>query len=222
MFRWLRRIISFIVIAHIIYLLALKFIFPPITLTQLQVWTNQKEWNRKYVSYQDMSPHIKWAVIASEDQKFASHNGFDIPVIKKLWKEKNNNKKLRGGSTISQQTAKNVFLWQKRSWIRKGLEVYFTILIEWVWGKERILEIYLNSIEMGPGVFGIEAASQKYFNKSAKNLNAQEAAQIAAVLPNPKVYKAAPPSPYIQKRSTWILSQVKQHKSNPDLEKLID
>lgn len=221
MLKWLRRIISFIVIAHIIYLLALKFIFPPITITQIHSWTKQNEWNRNYVSYQNISPHIKWAVIAAEDQKFAMHKGFDIPVIKELWKGKEKNKKLRGGSTISQQTAKNVFLWQKRSWFRKGLEAYFTLLIEWVWGKERILEIYLNSIEMGPGIFGIEAASQKYFNKPAKDLNAQEAAQIAAILPNPKVYKVVPPSPYVQKRSTWILRQITQLKGNPELEKII-
>ncbi len=157
----------------------------------------------------EISTELQLAVICAEDQKFVKHNGFDVKSIEKAYENNQKGKKLRGASSISQQTAKNVFLWPERSWARKGLETYFTFLIELLWDKERILEVYLNSIEMGNGVYGAEAASTFWFNKSAKNLKQYEAAAIAAILPNPRNYKANPPSSYIQKRKDWIVRQMR-------------
>ena len=153
--------------------------------------------------------NIQLAVICSEDQKFLKHNGFDIEAIEKAYEYNKKGKRIKGGSTISQQTAKNVFLWPERSWLRKGLETYFTFLIEQIWTKERILEVYLNSIEMGPGVYGVEAASQYWFKKPASRLDAYEAAAIASILPNPRKYRANPATSYIQKRKQWIVKQMK-------------
>lgn len=164
---------------------------------------------RDYISYDEMGNNVKKAVIASEDQKFFSHNGFDYTAIEKAMKHNEKGKKLRGGSTISQQTAKNVFLWQGRSWFRKGLEAMYTFIIEKVWSKDIILERYLNSIEMGQGVFGVEAASQYYFGKSSKDLTTSEAAWIAAVLPNPKKYDPKNPSAYLRKKHNWIMRQMR-------------
>lgn len=155
-----------------------------------------------------MGSNVKKAVIASEDQKFFTHNGFDYTAIEKAYKNNEQGKKVRGGSTISQQTAKNIFLWQGRSWIRKGFEAAYTFVIEKVWSKDIILERYLNSIEMGRGVFGIEAASKYYFGKSSKDLNQSEAAWIAAVLPNPKKYDPKNPSVYLNKKHRWIMRQM--------------
>ena len=153
----------------------LKFVDAPITITQINSIINRDGFNRSHVNLNEISIHGKLAVIASEDQLFPDHNGFDIKSIKKaLAYNKRKPGRVRGASTISQQVAKNVFLWQGRSWIRKGLEVYFTFMIELIWGKQRILEIYLNEAEMGRGIFGIEAASQKYFKHSAKKLTKVE------------------------------------------------
>ncbi len=149
------------------------------------------------------------AVICAEDQNFLKHKGFDFKAIKKAYQGNKEGKQLKGGSTISQQTAKNVFLWPERSWLRKGLEAYFTFLIENLWSKERILEVYLNSIEMGNGVFGVEAASKYWFNKDAKYLTRYEAASIAAILPNPRNYKASPRTKYIDNRKNWIVKQMR-------------
>ena len=169
----------------------------------------------RWVSIDKISRNLSLAVICSEDQNFLKHFGFDVKAIEHSLKttlnsknSKNRTKRLRGASTISQQTAKNVFLWPDRSWVRKGLEVYFTVLIEIVWSKERILEVYLNSIEMGDGIYGAEAASRFYFQKSARNLSKSQAAAIAAVLPNPREYRANPPSPYIKSRIGWIVGQM--------------
>ncbi len=159
----------------------------------------------------EISTELQLAVICSEDQNFLTHNGFDVKAIKKAMLENEEGKRLRGGSTISQQTAKNVFLWQGRSWFRKGLEVWFTLGIELLWTKERILEVYLNSIEMGDGVFGAEAASKYWFNKSAKSLNRNQASAIAAILPNPRKYKAHPTSDFINSRKSWIQRQMRNH-----------
>jgi monofunctional biosynthetic peptidoglycan transglycosylase len=145
--------------------------------------------------------------MASEDQKFYEHNGFDWEAIKKAYEynaKKKRKRPIKGASTISQQTAKNVFLWPGRSWVRKGFEVYFTFLIELFWSKERIMEVYLNVIEMGDGVYGAEAASQTYFKKPASKLTKDNAAAIAAILPNPRKYSASKPGPYIQQRKEWI------------------
>lgn len=158
-----------------------------------------------WVPLEDISINLQKAVIASEDGSFLKHNGFDFKAMQKAFKNNNRGKKLKGGSTISQQTAKNVFLWQGRSYIRKGLEAYFTFLIELVWGKERIMEVYLNSIEMGKGVYGAEAAAEHWYKKNAKDLTKIQAAGIAAILPNPRKYKATNSSSYIEKRKGKIV-----------------
>ena len=152
-----------------------------------------------------ISPNLQKAVIASEDGTFLQHHGFDFKAMEKALKNNKKGKKIKGGSTISQQTAKNVFLWQGRSYLRKGLEAYFTFLIELVWGKERIMEVYLNSIEMGNGIYGAQAASRHWYHKDASNLSVREAAGIAAILPNPRKFKASNSSSYINKRKTKIV-----------------
>jgi monofunctional glycosyltransferase len=156
-------------------------------------------------SLDNMSPNLPKAVIASEDGNFLTHNGFDFKAMQKAFAGNNKGKKLKGGSTISQQTAKNVFLWQGRSYIRKGFEAYFTFLIELIWGKERIMEVYLNSIEMGNGVYGAKEAARHWYNKDVKDLTKQDAAGIAAILPNPRKYKATNSSSYINRRKAKIV-----------------
>src|ERR1019366_7673690 len=164
---------------------------------------------RKYVTMDEMSPNIKLAVIAGEDQLFPDHNGFDFKSIQKAMKHNQKSKSLRGASTISQQVAKNVFLWQHGGFFRKGLEVYFTFMIEAMWTKNRILEVDLNVAETGDGVFGVEAAARKYFNKKAVNLTRTEAAMIAATLPNPRTHTIKPMSRFAAERYPWILEQMK-------------
>ncbi len=164
-----------------------------------------------WVPIEDISRHLQLAVIASEDQNFANHSGFDFEAIQKAMDNNRGGRKIRGASTISQQTAKNVFLWPGRTWLRKGVEAYFTFLIEMIWSKERILEVYLNSIEMGKGVYGAQAASQHWFKKDALKLGPYEAAAIAAVLPNPREYRANPASNFIQRRKNWIVRQMQNY-----------
>ena len=196
--------------------LVIIFKFVPVPVTPLmvircveQISAGEKiVWKHDWVSIDEMSVNIQKAVIASEDGKFTSHNGFDVKAIEKAYQNNQKGKRIKGGSTISQQTAKNVFLWQGRSYLRKGLEAYFTVLIEVVWGKERIMEVYLNSIEMGNGIYGIEAASQHWFKKSASNLTKAEAAAIAAILPNPRKFKAANGSQYTNRRKNAIKRQM--------------
>lgn len=222
LWKWSKRIFLWIFILQFLYIILLSWINPPITITQLVSWVSGHGLKRDYVGRKAISPNAKLAVIASEDQLFPDHSGFDWKSIKKA--RKYNEKKpgrVRGGSTISQQVAKNVFLWQGRSWIRKGLEVYFTFMIEVFWGKKRIMEVYLNVIEMGEGIFGIEMASQKYFNKPAKLLTKQEAAMIAACLPSPKRYKVKPLSSFVAGRSKAILQQMNNLQSDPDIQKII-
>lgn len=196
--------------SSIFYALYLRW-FPPFTtpLMLIRAMEPDKKENWKLVSkwksYDAIAANAKVAVIASEDQRFANHGGFDFEAIEKAYKHNRKSKKTRGASTISQQVAKNVFLWQGRTWLRKGMEVYFTFLIETLWPKERILEMYLNVAEMGDGIFGIEAASRKYFRKDAGYLTAAESALIAACLPNPRVYKPNKPSGYIRKKQARIL-----------------
>ena len=161
-----------------------------------------------WVSIENISTNMQKAVIASEDGNFLTHNGFDFDAIKKAMENNEKGKKLKGGSTISQQTAKNVFLWQGRSYLRKGLEAYFTVLIELIWGKERIMEVYLNSIEMGTGVYGVEAAAKHWYGKTAANLSKREAAGIAAILPNPRKFKASNSSSYIERRKGRIVEHM--------------
>lgn len=185
-----------------------RFFNPPITITQLGGVLEYGKLERDYISYEEMGNHVKRAVIASEDQKFFTHNGFDYDAIEKAMEHNEKGKKIRGGSTISQQTAKNIFLWQGRSWIRKGLEAVYTFIIEKVWSKDVILERYLNSIEMGRGVFGVEAAANYYFGKSSKDLTKSEAAWIAVVLPNPKKYDPKNPTAYLNKKHRWVMRQM--------------
>lgn len=218
-----KKVLLWLFILQFVYIILLRWIDPPITMTQLVSWVSGHGLKRDYVDRSAISPNAKLAVIASEDQLFPDHDGFDWKSIKKAmaYNEKKPGR-IRGGSTISQQVAKNVFLWQGRSWVRKGLETYFTFMIELCWSKERILEMYLNVAEMGDGIFGIEAAAQSYFNKPAKNLSRQEAAMIAACLPSPKRYKVKPVSGYVAVRSRTIVQQMNNLQSDPDIQEVID
>lgn len=209
-------------ISSTLYLL-LGFIFnPPITLTQVGSILQGNGLSRDYVSYNNMGDNIKLAVIASEDQLFPDHDGFDLKAIKKAIKyNKRHPNKVRGASTISQQVAKNIFLFQGGGFLRKGIEIFFTFSIEGVWTKRTILERYLNIAEMGPGIFGVQAAAKKYFNKNAKDLTMAEAAQIAACLPNPKRYTVKPPSRYVAGRSGNIVRQMYNLAGDPDVQELI-
>lgn len=169
------------------------------------------QWKHQWVALDKISKNLQLAVICSEDQKFTSHHGFDVEAIEKVIDNYADDQRLRGASTISQQTAKNVFLWPQRSWVRKGFEAYFTFLIESLWSKSRIMEVYLNSIEMGSGVYGAQAAAQFWFHKDAATLSKYEAASIAAILPNPLKMKADPATSYVQKRKDWILQQMRYY-----------
>lgn len=222
---WLKRlwkIFLWLFVLQFLYIIFCKWINPPITITQSVSVITGNGLKRDYISYDDMGQNIKLAVMAGEDQLFPDHDGFDIKAIKKAMKynEKHPNK-TRGASTISQQTAKNVFLWQHGGYFRKGLEVYFTFMIEKLWSKERILQTYLNVAEMGPGIFGVQAAARAYFNKDAKNLTRQEAAMIAACLPNPKKFTVKPLSRYVAVRSGNLLRQMNNLEGDPDIQELI-
>lgn len=221
MWRIIKRVILALFILQFLYIFLLKWVDPPITLTQLGSLISGDGLKRSYVSMKDISPYAKLAVICSEDQLFPDHDGFDFKNIEKAMKHNQKSKSLHGASTISQQVAKNVFLWQGRNWIRKGFEVYFTFMIEMIWGKKRILELYLNVSEMGKGVYGIEAAAHFYFNKPAKSLTRMEAARIAACLPNPKIYTIKPLSSHVASRSAWIIGQMGILQNDPDIQKLL-
>ncbi|MGE5106001.1 MAG: monofunctional biosynthetic peptidoglycan transglycosylase, partial [Sphingobacteriales bacterium] len=199
-----------------------KWIDPPVTITQLVSLVTGDGLKRDYVSIEEISPNARLAAIASEDQLFPDHDGFDWKSIEKAMAyNKRKPNRVKGASTISQQTAKNVFLWQGRSWFRKGLELYFTKMIEWIWGKTRILEVYLNVAEMGKGVYGIEAAAQRYFKKPAKNLTRNEAAMILSCMPNPKKYTVKPLSSFVARRYPWVMQQMNHLEGDPDIQKLI-
>lgn len=216
--KWTKRLIAAFFILSIISTILFRFIPVPITPLMLircveQVFSGEapkivKDW----VPLKEMSPNLVLAVISSEDQKFSEHFGFDFEAIEKVAKQnvklQKRGKPIKGGSTISQQCAKNVYLFPQRSYIRKAFEVYFTFLIEIFWSKKRIMEVYLNVIEMGDGICGAQAASETYFKKDAKNISAAEAATIAAVLPNPRKWNAGKPNGYIIKRKNWILRQM--------------
>jgi len=222
LWKWTKRIFLCLFIAQLIYIILLKWINPPVTITQLNSWITGHGLNRDYVNRNAISPNLRLAVISSEDQLFPDHHGFDWKSIKKAMAyNKRKPGRIRGASTISQQVAKNVFLWQGRGWIRKGLETYFTFMIELIWGKKRILEVYLNVIEMGNGIFSAEAATRQYFNKAAKNLTRQEAAMIAACLPNPKRWKVKPLSRYVAVRSGWVMRQMGFLEPDPDVQRMI-
>lgn len=220
--RFFKRLFLILFFLQLIYILLLKWINPPVTITQVASWISGHGFKRDYVSIAEISPYPKLAVIAAEDQLFPDHNGFDWKSIEKAMAHNEKNpKKIKGASTISQQVAKNVFLWQGRSWIRKGLEAYFTFMIELVWGKKRILEMYLNVSEMGKGVFGIEAAARHYFRRSSQKLTRQQAAMIAASLRNPRKYTVKPLSRQVSVRYPWVMRQMVILQNDPDVQKLI-
>jgi monofunctional biosynthetic peptidoglycan transglycosylase len=210
--RILKKIALWFFIISIGLVIIFKWVPVPFTYTMFSrsvsmlVTGKKVVWQHDWVSLDKISPYLPQAVVAGEDNLFTKHNGFSFKAIQKAMEANEKGKKLRGGSTISQQTAKNVFLWQGRNYIRKGLEAYFTILIELLWSKERIMEVYLNSIEMGNGIYGAEAASRYWYHKSAKNLTPGEAAGIAAILPNPRKFKASNSSSYINRRKIKIQS----------------
>ena len=191
--------------------------FVPVPLTPLMIIRCAQQVSRgekirlkhHWVPLEEMSKYLPVAVMASEDQRFLQHHGFDVVEIQNAIEERQSGKRLRGGSTISQQTAKNVFLWPRSSWVRKGFEAYFTVLIELCWSKERIMEVYLNSIEMGDGIYGAEAVAQQHFSRPAKKLSPANCALVAATLPNPLKYSSKNPSRYVLKRQTAIMRQMK-------------
>lgn len=220
--RLLKKIFLFLFILQFVYIILLKWIDPPFTLTQIGSLLSGDGLKRDYVNYTEISANAKLAVISSEDQLFADHNGFDWKSIEKAMAyNKRKPNRIRGASTISQQTAKNVFLWQGRGWVRKGLETYFTFMIELIWGKKRILEMYLNVIETGKGIYGIEAASRNYFKKSALKLGIYESAMIAACLPNPKRFPVKPMSRYVSMRHPVIVRQMNNLRDDEDIVKII-
>lgn len=212
----LGKIILWFVGFSIIWVLAYRFINPPITLLMVQRNAERKakdkpaKAERKWVKFEDISDNMKRAAVSAEDQLFLKHIGFDIKAIEKAFENNAKGKKVKGGSTISQQTAKNVFLWPGRSYIRKAFEAYFTLLIEVLWSKERILEVYLNVIEMGDGIYGAEAAAQTYYGKSCSNLTRREAALIAACFPNPLRWTPKRPTAYIKKRQYLIMRNMRR------------
>lgn len=199
-------------------ILVLVFRFVPVPASGLMVQRRVESWSsgkpyasrHRWVPLEEISPSLGVAVIAAEDQNFTDHFGFDWQAIEKAVQHNEHSRRKRGASTVSQQTAKNLFLWSSRSWTRKGLEAWFTLLIEAGWSKKRILEVYLNIVEFGDGVYGAEAAARTYFGKPAKRLTPSEAALLAAVLPNPRKFKANAPSEYIRGRQGWILNQMRQ------------
>jgi monofunctional biosynthetic peptidoglycan transglycosylase len=219
---WLGRLARFIlwliaigVLCSVLCVLSLRWINPPYSAFMLQsqigAWTSRDAtyvFHHQWVDLGEISPNLPLAVVASEDQKFPEHWGFDVEAIEKAYQLNQHNHRVRGASTISQQVAKNLFLWSGRSYFRKGLEAYFTLLIEGCWPKRRILEIYLNIAEFGHGTYGAEAAAQRFFHRTAAKLTRSDAATLAAVLPNPQRFSAAAPSAYILQRRDWILGQM--------------
>lgn len=219
--RFILKFILYAFLCSIFYILFCKWINPPITITQIGSLVHGNGLHRDYVNADEMNANIKLAVLSGEDQLFLDHNGFDFKSIQKAMKHNQKSKSLRGASTISQQVAKNVFLWQHGGYFRKGLEVYFTFMIENLWSKKRILQTYLNVAEMGKGIFGVEAAAQHYFDKPAKQLSRRESALIAACLPNPKSYTIQPLSKRVAYRYPWILRQMNNLERDPDIQALI-
>lgn len=209
------KLLLWFVLFTILWVFAYRFINPPITALMIQRnWERKADGKpakaeRKWMKFEDISDNMKRAAVSAEDQLFLQHMGFDIKAIEKAYTNNSKGKKIKGGSTISQQTAKNIFLWPGRSYVRKGFEAYFTLLIELLWSKERILEVYLNVIEMGDGIYGAEAASQAYYGKSCSNLKRGEAALIAACFPNPRRWTPKKPTAYIRHRQYLILRNMK-------------
>ena len=220
------KVIACFLLASVLVVLLFRFVNPPFTplmiIRYIQADPGKGKIQKEWKDIEEIAPDMALAVVAAEDQKFFEHNGFDIESIKKALESNQKGNRIRGASTLSQQVAKNVFLWPSRTWIRKGLEAYFTVLIELFWNKKRILEIYLNVAETGQGIYGAEAAALVYFNKSAYKLNRYEAALIAGSLPNPGRFSPARPSAYLIKRRGWILSQMKNLGGQLFLEKHLE
>jgi monofunctional biosynthetic peptidoglycan transglycosylase len=215
-FRFLLLFLAGWIVLTTALVVALRWIDPPTSAFMIRdriAATSQNDkryvFDHRWVDWQHISPQMKVAVIASEDQTFPNHNGFDFKSINKALDDRERGRRVRGASTISQQVAKNLFLWPGQNWFRKGLEAYFTLLIETLWPKQRILEVYLNIAEFGKGVFGCGAASEVFFRKPAARLNAHDAALLAAVLPSPKRLRANSPSHYVRSRQQWIMSQMR-------------
>jgi monofunctional biosynthetic peptidoglycan transglycosylase len=215
LWRILAWLIVLCLLASIVSVLLLRWINPPVSAfmaqSRIEAWAAHDSsyvFRHRWVDLTQISPNLALAVVASEDQKFPEHRGFDVEAIEKAYELNQHSHRIRGASTISQQVAKNLFLWSGRSYFRKGLEAYFTVLIESCWPKRRILEIYLNIAEFGSGTFGAEAAAQHFFHEPAARLTRSDAAVLAAVLPNPDHYSAAAPSRYVQQRRDWILEQM--------------
>jgi monofunctional biosynthetic peptidoglycan transglycosylase len=211
------KTVLYFLLVTVLWVLMYRFINPPITLLMVMRNIERKadgksfKTDKKWVDFKEMSDNIKRAAIAGEDQKFIQHWGFDVTAISRAYKaNRADTTKMKGGSTISQQTAKNVFLWPGRSWIRKGFEAYFTVLIELLWSKERILEVYLNVIEMGDGIYGAEAAAQTYYGKSCRNLTRSEASMIAACFPNPIRWTPLHPTRFIRHRHYLIMRNIRR------------
>ena len=194
-----------LIVGPIVAVVVYRFAPPPITLLMVERMFQGHGIDHRWRPLSQMSPALPRAAIAAEDARFCEHHGFDVAAIEKAMQHDDRHpSSIRGGSTISQQTAKNVFLWPERSWARKGLETYFTVLIEAIWGKRRIMEVYLNTVEMGPGLYGVEAASQRYFHESAKALDPFQAARLIAILPSPLKWQAIDPGPYVRRRDRRI------------------
>jgi monofunctional biosynthetic peptidoglycan transglycosylase len=216
MLRWAGVCILLFLAGSAGLVLLLRFVPVPFSALMLQrraeAWAGHKPYSaqHRWMPLEKIAPAMGVAVIAGEDQNFEDHFGFDWQAIEKAIAHNEHSRKKRGASTVSQQTAKNLFLWESRSWARKGCEVYFTLLLETLWPKRRILEVYLNIVEFGDGVYGVEAASRKFFARPAAALNPGQAALLAAVLPNPHRYRADAPSPYLRGRQEWILQQMRQ------------
>lgn len=210
------KLIKWFVLLSVVLVLAMRWV-PPVG-SALMVERKVQSWvsgtpidlQRSWQPWERMSDDLKIAVIAGEDQKFSSHWGFDVGAIRAAFAHNEQGGSIRGASTLSQQVAKNLFLWSGRSYVRKGLEAWFTTLIEVLWPKQRILEVYLNTVEWGSGVFGAQAAAQYHFGVNAANLSRQQASQLAAVLPNPRNWSASRPSPYVARRAAWIRQQTGQ------------
>lgn len=208
LFRWILRLAASFLLFSVALTIVYSVVPPPVTVLMIQGLLRGDGLAKDWEPIEAISPHLIRSVIAAEDARFCEHNGFDWEAIRQAWQRiERGSSRLRGGSTISNQTAKNVFLWPARNWIRKGLEAYFTVLIELVWGKQRIMEVYLNVAQFGPGVYGAEAASQRFFGKSAADLTRREAALLAAVLPDPEDWSAARPGPYVRGRAATLMAR---------------
>jgi monofunctional glycosyltransferase len=202
--RLLGLILLILIAVPVVGVLLFAVVPPTPTILMLQQAAKGQGLDYRWRGLNDISPHLVNAAIAAEDARFCSHHGFDMEAIEKALDHNAEGGRIRGGSTISQQTAKNVFLWPSRDWIRKGLEAGYTVMIETVWSKRRIMEVYLNVVEWAPGVYGAQAASRRWFGKDADELTAREAARLAAILPSPRRYKAANPGPYVRRRAGRI------------------